>query len=388
MKDGFFKMLFSIGTLTFLFPALPSLWAQASDTPPGLWSRLTADNEFKNPQNWVDGVVPDSPYFNESRQSTLDFGTGVIVANFTVTLLRPFYDPPTVFTFGAGAIGSQVLTLKDGGNIEATALFLDIQTFNSKIVLGETGGPGTYSIGGSVRINGPISGGVGGSEGNKTLTLASEAAVDFRIHGEISNGGASSLGVILASSSGVPIYVFHAKNTYTGDTVLEVNTILKLATDFAISQLSDVTMQRGSMLSFDGGDQHFGQLSLAGPPPFSPFGDEVILDFGFGSGLSAEASFADSHDLEWMYKLALGNFDIGLDTLRFGTSDTALTDEQLSMIYLPGYAADLDQNGYVVFTAIPEPHTIGLFVLGFLVAGAASLAQSRRLSSRGTSKIA
>jgi hypothetical protein len=89
----------------------------------------------------------------------------------------------------------------------------------------------------------------------------------------------------------------------------------------------------------------------------------------FGNGLNCDVSFADSRANAWDYTLNLLNFNIGIDTLRFGTSSSALTDQQLGKINLPGYIADLDQNGYVIFvpsSPVPEPGVVSLLMLGGL----------------------
>ena len=98
------------------------------------------------------------------------------------------------------------------------------------------------------------------------------------------------------------------------------------------------------------------------------------IDFDVGP---AEMDLADSSALSWTGTLNLANWDTGVDALRFGTDNAALTAAQLGMIEFNGAGlgtAGLDANGYVV--VVPEPTTVSLGLLG-----AAALLIARRRKS-------
>jgi hypothetical protein len=78
--------------------------------------------------------------------------------------------------------------------------------------------------------------------------------------------------------------------------------------------------------------------------------------------------FSASDGIAWTGTLTLLNFDIGTDSLKFGSADSALTSAQLNAISLAGYIASLDSGGFVTFSAIPEPSTYAM------LAGASTLA--------------
>lgn len=80
------------------------------------------------------------------------------------------------------------------------------------------------------------------------------------------------------------------------------------------------------------------------------------LDFGSGFGASAIV-FGDSSGQTWTGTLTVSNYNsAGGDTLRFGTTSSALTGSQLSSISFDGIAAQIDANGFV--TPVPEPEAI------------------------------
>jgi hypothetical protein len=75
----------------------------------------------------------------------------------------------------------------------------------------------------------------------------------------------------------------------------------------------------------------------------------------FGSGASALV-FADSHLSGWTGILSILNYTTGIDSLKFGTSASGLTADQLSQInFGPGILAQISATGVVTgLTAIPE----------------------------------
>ncbi len=65
---------------------------------------------------------------------------------------------------------------------------------------------------------------------------------------------------------------------------------------------------------------------------------------------------ADSHLAPWAGKLNLLYFDPNTDSLRFGTSASSLTQEQVRMISVPGYlASSVNEAGFVKFVRDETP---------------------------------
>ncbi|MDF3129107.1 autotransporter-associated beta strand repeat-containing protein [Kiritimatiellaeota bacterium B1221] len=144
-------------------------------------------------------------------------------------------------------------------------------------------------------------------------------------------------------------------NTYTGATTINDGTLAIDASEL-LDDSSDLVLGGGT---FDSGgfNETFDTLML---------NDNSTLDFGAGTSALV---FSDSSALSWTGTLALVNFDIGTDTLRFGTTGSSLTAGQLDQLSLPGYSAGLDTDGFVVF-AIPEPSTfalVGAFMFALVV---------------------
>ncbi len=112
-------------------------------------------------------------------------------------------------------------------------------------------------------------------------------------------------------------------------------------------------------LSLNGFSDTVGTLGLAG---------DFVINLGASSGANS-LSFADSSALNWgANTFFINSYEEGVDSLRFGTSSSGLTQDQLNNIQFAGkdLGAKIDGNGFV--TAIPEPATIGLFGLGTLTA--------------------
>ena len=106
-----------------------------------------------------------------------------------------------------------------------------------------------------------------------------------------------------------------------------------------------------NVVEFKGHSNDFNFLSIAADAEMN------LLDF---SG-SNTISFADCSAESWLGQLVITNFDVGVDSLRFGTDADGLTTAQLTQITVDGQTgASLDTNGFLV---IPEPTTLSLFAV-------------------------
>jgi autotransporter-associated beta strand protein len=185
-----------------------------------------------------------------------------------------------------------------------------------------------------------------------TTTSASSTIDSNGFSVAINNNISGAGGFTIISSSGAGTVTFGGANTYTGTTTINSGTLALGAAD-RIADTSAMVLGGGTFAT-GGFAETVGTLTI---------NTASIIDFG--SGTSALA-FANSSSMTWNGTLTLSNFDVGTDTLRFGTDASGLTGSQLSAISLTGYTAALDSNGFVTFTAVPEPHEFALAIVGLL----------------------
>jgi len=218
---------------------------------------------------------------------------------------------------------------------------------------------GTYSFG-SLAGTGYIEG--NNLSGTATVSIgANNHSATFS--GVIADSHNSTAGMKLAvTKEGTGTETLSGSNTYTGATTINAGT-LAIGKASAISSSSAMVLNGGTFAT-GGFSQTLNTLTLSS-----------TSSIDFGAGASALV-FADSSAIAWTGSLDLVNFDIGTDSLQFGTSSTALTTAQLSEISLSGYTASLDSSGVVTFTAVPEPGTMALCVIG--LSGVLFIARRKR----------
>ncbi len=185
---------------------------------PSAWNGSTGNGTWASVGNWSTSPVPATGGTAVFRGTggivdTIDLGAGVTIA----TLL---FDTPfaAAYTIGAGAAGSQTLTLNDGGSVQASSTMGQNQLINAVLVLGTDGSAQSYSLTNNDADNilifaGGIRGGSGGTAGTKTLTVATPGPIT--ISGPISNGGASS---VVLTKTGTGTLTLTGTNTETGAT--------------------------------------------------------------------------------------------------------------------------------------------------------------------------
>lgn len=325
---------------------------------------------WNNPSNWSPAKIPgidDDVWIESLPGNLIDLAGGASVhkLKFAATRGMPLYK------IGAYPIGSQTLTFQNGGGMSNSSSVDGGVTFVADVVLGGDASEGQYLFSYltrmvSIDFLGDISGAAGGNPGFKKLNLTGRAAFNFV--GSIGNGGSAGLSVSIYDN--IAPTTFYAKNTYIGATSVERSTLALGASD-VIPDIGSIRLSGATLLT-NGFDDLLGYLYL--------FGEESVLDFGKGS---SEISFRTSNAFQWTGGLLLKNFDIGIDSLRFGTSIDALTYEQLALIQLPGYSAALDDDGYVEFTAVPEPGISVLLLIGVVLI----TTSSRRLRNCGRAML-
>jgi autotransporter-associated beta strand protein len=190
----------------------------AFSVTPGAWDGSTGDGTWASADNWSTSPVPgtgDTAVFRGAGGAvdTIDLGGGVTIS----TLL---FDTPFVaaYTIGAGAVGSQTLTLNDGGSVQASNTIEQNQLINAALILGTDGSTQSYSLinhdlDNILEFAGGIRGGSGGTAGTKTLNVPTPGPIT--ISGPISNGGASSL---VLTKTGTGTLTLTGANTQTGAT--------------------------------------------------------------------------------------------------------------------------------------------------------------------------
>ena len=159
--------------------------------------------------NWSSSPVPGAANnvhtatFNSAGggQTTINLGAGV-------TLNTVLFDTASAaaYTIGSGAVGSQTLTLENGGAITTSSTVVNGQVVNAAVVLGTDRSAQTYTISNNattpataLTVAGNITGAAsGGTAGAKTLAVL--GAGDTDITGGIAKGGATSLAVTKAGT--------------------------------------------------------------------------------------------------------------------------------------------------------------------------------------------
>ncbi|HEY9250264.1 MAG TPA: autotransporter-associated beta strand repeat-containing protein, partial [Rariglobus sp.] len=184
--------------------------------------------------------------------------------------------------------------------------------------------------------------------GSATITTGGNNA-NTTYSGAISGtGGFTKIGTGTQTLSG--------NNTYSGATTVNGGTLALGASD-RIANTSDLVLGGGTFAT-GGFGETLDTLTL-----------NASSTIDFGAGASALV-FSASNSITWTGTLTLLNFDINTDSLKFGSSISALSLAQLNAISLAGYTAALDSSGFVVFSAtIPEPSTYAA-----LLGGAAMIA--------------
>ena len=216
--------------------------------------------------SWTPNVVPgtgDTATFNGPAGisgGTINLGSGVNVN----TLL---FDTASAaaYTIGSGSVGSQQLTLDNGGAITVNNTVSNSQTLNANIVLGNDGStqPFTFTNNGSYVSGGTlgglnIAGNITGSNGSGVQTLTIMGSGTTVLSGTIGNGtGGGKVALVMAGTGGV----------------------LRLGTlpEDGVSTYTGGTMVTGGTLnpSAGGGGRHYpftfgGSLTMAGGTTFLP----------------------------------------------------------------------------------------------------------------------
>ena len=242
----------------------------------------------------------------------------------------------------------------------------------------------TTDAGGTTAVNGGLVKTTGAQTYHDPVTLGANTVFQSVANGPISffenllgngfsaqleSGGdgnfnsASNLSSLTKSGSGT--MTFTGQSSYTGPTIVSAGT-LALGRSNALAATSPLTLGGGTFAT-GGFSQTLGALTLAASSAIN-----------FGSGASALV-FANSSTQSWTAPLLILNYTVSVDSLRFGTSAFGLTNAQLSLLNFNGLAAQIDANGFVTPSAIPEPSTYAI-IAGAGALGFAIFRRKRRMA--------
>ena len=195
-------------------------------------------------ENWSANPVPgsaDTATFNGAGNgnTNIDLGAGVTVNSILFdTGLAAGY------TIGSGALGSQVLTLANGGAVTVNADVINNQLFNSALVLGNDGTAQTNTFTNNSAATLNFAAGISGSAGTGVKTLAIDGIGNTAISGIIANG---TSGTVALNKSGVGTLTLTGNNGFTGG--LSINGgIVSANSNTAIGATTNAVTLNGGML--------------------------------------------------------------------------------------------------------------------------------------------
>jgi autotransporter-associated beta strand protein len=178
----------------------------------------------------------------------------------------------------------------------------------------------------------------GGYSGLTSLTLNPGASDTHEYTGSITNGAA---GMSLVKA-GPGTQILAGANSYTGDTLLTAGTLTLGATN-VLPNTTNLTIGNATL--------------NAGTFTHTLATLDVTGSATLNLGTQAQLAFSDSSAIDWTG----GALDLTGTlipggpgaSLRFGTTSSGLTDDQLLKITAAGFTAfDLDEDGYLIATAV------------------------------------
>ena len=195
----------------------------------------------------------------------------------------------------------------------------------------------------------------GTSNAVRALTFAGTSTHDNTMAAAIGNNGTGATSITKKDAGR---WILSGNNTYTGTTTIEAGT-LELGSSTGGGNSSNLILNGGTFAT-GGFDETFGTLTLNG---------NATIDFGASN--TSDLIFSASDGVSWGTSVGLSiiNFNEGFDTIRFGTNQNGLSISQLGKITINGFAAAIDEQGFLSISAVPEPSAFaalaGLSILGF-----------------------
>jgi autotransporter-associated beta strand protein len=296
--------------------------------------------------NVYTGTLTVNALLNNGTAATVKYGAGTLVVGGNNVATGPFWvlDGTVRLTHNnaagttAGGIGVQngaALELTNSVAIGTEALtIVGTGVSNGGAFRNVAGNTSTY--GGTVTI------GDGGARINSdtgaSLILTNASAIVTALFRAVMIGGSGDTtvsGVISGAGSlikdGSGTLMLSGTNTYSGETIIDGG---KLA-------LGGHNVLNGKTVTLNGGTLDAGTYTNTLSTLTVSGSASLVLSPG------AVLTFSDSSAMQWDGTLSLtGAFTEGT-SLRFGTSSTGLTTEQLASLTATGYTLSLDANGYL-----------------------------------------
>ena len=184
-------------------------------------------NLWSTAGNWTAGGPPgagQTATFNAASANTTISLNGITVGTILFDTASA-----AAYTMGTGAVGSQTLTLSDGGAITVNSTVTNNQLFNANVNLGtlqtttSTIAFTNNSTTANLTIAGNVTGGtIGGGAGTKTLALAGSG--NGLISGVIGPAGTGP--TVALTKSGTGTWTLSGANVYSGTTTVNGGTLL------------------------------------------------------------------------------------------------------------------------------------------------------------------
>ncbi|MCS6273319.1 MAG: autotransporter domain-containing protein [Opitutus sp.] len=225
---------------------------------------------------------------------------------------------------------------------------------------------GTTTVGGVATI-GTLSGGTANLNGaTSAITTLNGGTVNLGSGTALTVSGGTSAGVITGTGSSLTktssgTLTLTGTNTYTGTTTVSAGTLaLNNPGTTALVNTSAVVIASGASVSLGAANQINAAASLTlngGTMDLGVFSQTLgTLDLNASSALSLSGSaalvFANSSALDWnSATLSVSHFEVGTNSLRFGTTSGGLTATQLGLfrfVEFGNVAARIDDDGFIV----------------------------------------
>ncbi len=277
---------------------------------------------------------------------------GAIVNGTTANSLIKAGTSRVVLTGASTYTGSTTI---QAGTIQISGADDRLPTGTTLTIDGGASAGGTFDLNGLNQTVAGLSGGSGTESGVVTNTAAASTGTitvtgTSTFDGVIRDGGVDALTALTKSTAG--IFTLGGANTYTGATTVSGGT-LALGAANRIADTSNLVLAGGNF-STGGFSETLGSLEVS---------FKSVIDLGTGTSALV---FADSSSVTWGGSISLSfvNFTEGVDSIRFGSDNNALSLAQLSQITINGSMAGIDSAGYLTLTTIPESSSYAL-VAGF-----------------------
>ena len=235
-----------VAAMLGLAPAAPAQADSATwnGTTDALWATT---NNWAGPPVAVPGTGNTATFDNAGNaNTTLDLGTGV-----TINTILFDTAGAAAYIIGSGAVGSQTLTLDNGGAITINSTVANNQTINAAVVLGNDGTAQPFTFTSNSTTNAlTVAGGITGSTGAGLKTLTITGAGNTTLGGIVGDG---TTGTVALTKDGAGTLTLTGANSYTGLTTVSAG-VLNIQNATALgTTAAGTSVTSGAALQIQGG---------------------------------------------------------------------------------------------------------------------------------------